>query len=298
MISDTSPELFDPEYSEFSPVSILLAPDGHLIIRVFAFISGDIEEEDIAGIVAPYLSRKGGALVNHELEGSGSQIYWELNIALRTRSRTVEYAYEIGVNVAELLAAVGSKVPKLPQAMDILMAGRASILIGQSESEWLEVKSQPYNLDSEAARIELAQDAARFANSESGGILIIGIATKRTLGGEVLSRILPFQLDLKQLRRYRDILDRRIFPPIDNLRIERVSSGSGHLLAVEVPSQREELKPFLVHGAIAGGRYEGAFISIVRRRGDGSIPVSAAAIHAWMTAGRALLRGTRGPDAM
>jgi hypothetical protein len=35
-----------------------------------------------------------------------------------------------------------------------------------------------------------------------------------------------------------------------------------------------------VHGAIAGDKTEGAFISIVRRRGEGSITISAKQIHA------------------
>jgi hypothetical protein len=62
------------------------------------------------------------------------------------------------------------------------------------------------------------------------------------------------------------------------------------LLVLHLPPQVEELKPFLVHGAIVDGRTEGAFISIVRRRGESSIPVTAAAVHASLAAGRALLR--------
>lgn len=45
-------------------------------------------------------------------------------------------------------------------------------------------------------------------------------------------------------------------------------------------------------GAIVQGRTEGAFISIVRRRGEHSVPLSPAVIHAALAAGRALLRGT------
>jgi hypothetical protein len=41
----------------------------------------------------------------------------------------------------------------------------------------------------------------------------------------------------------------------------------GMLILIDVPPQPEELKPFLVHGAIVDGRAEGAFVSIVRRRG-------------------------------
>jgi hypothetical protein len=36
---------------------------------------------------------------------------------------------------------------------------------------------------------------------------------------------------------------------------------------------------------------EGSFITIVRTRGDQSIAVRAEEIHAWLSAGRSLLRG-------
>ena len=64
---------------------------------------------------------------------------------------------------------------------------------------------------------------------------------------------------------------------------------------IDVPPQPEELKPFLVHGAIVDGRVEGTFISIVRRRGEASIPMTAPMIHAQIAAGRALLRGDTRP---
>jgi hypothetical protein len=76
--------------------------------------------------------------------------------------------------------------------------------------------------------------------------------------------------------------------------------GEPAIILVLVPPQPEELKPFLVTGAIVGDRVEGAFISIVRRRGEHSIPISAPAIHASLAAGRALLRfgvaSEHGPD--
>jgi hypothetical protein len=290
IISDDSTADFDPEYSTFSPVHLNLCDDGHLILRVFVFVSGDLDEDAIPGLVEPYLTRKRASLINYDLEGSGSQAYWELNIALRSRGRTVGNAYEIGAGVADLLYAVAAKQPNFALTLDLLLAGKVDIFLGQHESDWLEVKSQPYLLDGESSKIELAQDVARFANSEQGGILIIGFGTKRVPGGEVLNRIRPFHFTNKDVRRYRDVLDRRLFPPVDNMRIERIAFGSGYLAAICVPAQREELKPFLVQGAIVDKRCEGAFISIVRRRGEGSIPISAPAIHAWIAAGRALLR--------
>jgi hypothetical protein len=51
------------------------------------------------------------------------------------------------------------------------------------------------------------------------------------------------------------------------------------------------MQPYLVHGAIAEGKVEGAFFSIVRRRGEASITTSAQQIHAYIVAGKRFLRG-------
>ena len=84
-----------------------------------------------------------------------------------------------------------------------------------------------------------------------------------------------------------------MFPPVEGLRVEALADQhDGQLLCLFIPRQPEELKPFLVQGVIVGEKVEGAFISIVRRRGEHSIAVSPAALHAQIAAGRALLRGT------
>jgi hypothetical protein len=51
------------------------------------------------------------------------------------------------------------------------------------------------------------------------------------------------------------------------------------------------MQPYLVHGAVVGDKNEGTFFSIVRRRGEASIPTSAAQIHAYIVAGKAFLQG-------
>jgi hypothetical protein len=51
---------------------------------------------------------------------------------------------------------------------------------------------------------------------------------------------------------------------------------NGLLIVIDVPPQPEELKPFLVHGAVVDGKAEREFISIVRRQGDEAIPPLAA----------------------
>jgi hypothetical protein len=78
---------------------------------------------------------------------------------------------------------------------------------------------------------------------------------------------------------------------IENATVGAADDSGGYVMVIHVPAQPEELKPFLVHGAIVGRKVEGAFISIIRRRGEESIPVRPESIHSTLAAGRALLRG-------
>ncbi|WP_132047095.1 hypothetical protein [Curtobacterium sp. PhB136] len=93
--------------------------------------------------------------------------------------------------------------------------------------------------------------------------------------------------------RYSGILDRHLYPLPTGLRFNIVPLPNGKsVVAVDVPPQQETQKPFLVHGAIrADGEVEGAFVSIVQRRGEASVPITAPMSHTTLAAGRARLRG-------
>jgi hypothetical protein len=106
----------------------------------------------------------------------------------------------------------------------------------------------------------------------------------------VIAKVTPVSHDPRIVRKYQQILEHHLYPPVDGLQIEALAGSDGDLVLVDIPPQPEDLKPFLVHGAVVDGKTEGAFISIVRRRGDSSIPTTAAMIHTTLAAGRALLR--------
>lgn len=92
-------------------------------------------------------------------------------------------------------------------------------------------------------------------------------------------------------RRYLQALHQHLYPPPTRLQVEPVKCGfEAELYLVDIPPQPEELKPFLVSGAIVDGKTRGSFIGIVSRHGDVAIPTTAAEIHATLAAGRALLR--------
>jgi hypothetical protein len=179
-------------------------------------------------------------------------------------------------------------------ALRAVQLGQLSTLIGQRESEWLEVKSSPYDYKSDkghAWKLELAKDVAQFANSSTGGLLIIGLHTKRADGFDIIDKVTSFPYSGTRIQSYRDIIRDRVHPVISGLELDAVRDGSLCIVYIFIPPQVEESKPYLVVGALVDDVYEAQGITIVRRHGDASIPVTAKEIHATIVAGRALLRG-------
>jgi hypothetical protein len=179
-------------------------------------------------------------------------------------------------------------------ARRMLTYGHTEYLLRQTEASWLEVKSRGYNCDEQAQQIELAQDVARFANGDGPGLLVLGYRTKRVDGRDLIVKHCPQPIGRAACERYRAIIDQRVFPPVHGLTVDHIPHQDGATVVITIPNQAEADRPFLVHGAMVDGRHEGAFISIVRRRGEHSIPVSPMAIHAALAAGRRVLRGEVG----
>ncbi|MEU9425403.1 ATP-binding protein [Streptomyces sp. NPDC048342] len=220
----------------------------------------------------------------------------EIRILPSLRGRSLQDLFNIGKDVASLLDSLQGGSLTRERVIDLLRGGHAKILIGQPEGPWLDVKSAHYDLSKSSGKISLAQAVARFANAEHGGIVVVGMRGKKVPGGEEIRDICPVPHELGIERKYQVALEQHLFPPPEYLEIETVDMPGGMLVLVHIPPQPEELKPFLVNGAIVDGAVEGAFISIVRRRGESSIPITAAAIHATLAAGRALLRRGQLPN--
>lgn len=139
---------------------------------------------------------------------------------------------------------------------------------------------------------ELAQDVARFANGDRDAILLVGFKEKKDGKTSRLDRPAPVPFDAIDPDQHRSVIDARVVPPVDGLLVEQIDMGNHQgLLLISVPPQPREMQPYLVHGVVVGDKTEGTFFSIVRRRGEASIPTSAAQIHAYIVAGKAFRQG-------
>lgn len=242
--------------------------------------------------VGPLLQRVKFTLVDAEPDSyDDTPFHHTLYFSVPTRKKSLRDIYTVAEQISTLFDAAETGALSRETALDLLRAGHAPLLIGHPESDWLDVKSDHYDLSTDRGKISLASAVARFCNAEVGGIVLVGMDTKRIPGGELIKSVRPVPIDVRTIRRYRQAIENRLFPFPYAMQLETVETSAGEgLVIVSVPPQDEELKPFLVHGAIVDGRVEGAYISIVRRSGEDSIPISAQQIHSTLAAGRALLR--------
>jgi len=285
----------DIEEGLLGPVSFLLR-DNKLVMSIIYSSDLYVDEGQLSQhvniMLAELLKRNRMWLLSVKNDEYTKTAPWlmEIEIGFHSRTRNMASLFNVGLDMLALLDAIDSGNLNQERVADLLRAGRASALIGQSECQWLEVKRQHYDLTATVGKIHLAQAVARFANAQQGGLLVIGLSTKRKLDDDVIVKVTPVVHDARIVQKYHNVLRHHLYPPIDGLQIEAIGVDGGDLILVRIPPQPEESKPFLVHGAIVDGSTEGAFVSIVKRHGDSSIPVTAPMIHSTLVAGRALLR--------
>ncbi|PPK63523.1 hypothetical protein V5P93_000422 [Actinokineospora auranticolor] len=218
---------------------------------------------------------------------------WEYRIELGHLGSTVgELAacLKRAISLISIPGDGGYDAPRISEITHHLNADNLDYLIGLAENHCLEFKMRA-DLSSEAGRIEMAQDVARFANAEHSALLIIGVRTERLNGVDTAEKLTPVDPKVNSPQRYRAILDARIYPPVRGLQVaQKQVDPERCIVVITIPLQRDQDRPFLVHGAVVDGKVEGSFFSIVRRHDEASIPITAREVHAMMSAGYRLLR--------
>ncbi|WP_146604039.1 hypothetical protein [Micromonospora deserti] len=265
---------------------------GRIVLEYLIYgLTESMEDEEFEFRIAGMLDRWGFSILSHLPAGEGWSVALHIPGDYLTLADLSRFVDEL-CTVAFIPVPVGGDLRSRQIARGLLLAGRPEALVGMAECAWMDAKSQGYDLDSEIGRIELARDVARFANSEAGGFVALGLRTRRRGGRDVIVKTSLLEPDDRTPERYRSVIDARVYPAVRGLFIEQILVGDRAAIIIDVPSQAEHDKPFLVHGAIVEGRAEGSFISIVRRRGEESINIAPAAIHAMLVSGRRALEGS------
>jgi hypothetical protein len=296
-VSDDSPEHFG-EDSVVRSTGIGLEA-GKLVIQASVMsIERPPSQEVLTAPLVPLLRRRRAAVTHVEAyETSG---YWVamVSVAWSPQGARVRDALDFADDVEALLGAgLGGEIT-LPIALDLVRASRSELLIGMRESDWLEVKRAPYRLDEPAEEIELAKDVAAMANS-GGGMILLGVKSKKLPEHEEIHAINRCRLADVSPRRYRNLIHRRVYPEVRGFDVELIADGSVGMgvVLLTIPAQDEGHKPFVVHGALVGGKVRGAFIGIPRRVGDDTVFIDPQTLHARLRAGVRALADTGGTEA-
>ncbi|WP_439427068.1 AlbA family DNA-binding domain-containing protein [Micromonospora sp. LA-10] len=260
---------------------------------------GHPAREDESGAVAAI-----GPLLQAN-EGELLEINWNVNgfdgpyIDLKARfprDRTIGQIVALSF-IFDSLIAYGSVTPGSPDgAFALVTAGMPDALLGQPESQWLEVKQKGYGLQNDRQKHELALDLAAFANCDDGGLIVIGLATSKDPGGQdtisAANGCAPGSLNVDS---YAEVVKNRVVPAIEGLNIRVVAHKGRHFLAALVPPQPQQFKPFLVRGGlVSADRVSGAAFTIPQRVGSEKWNMSAEAVHSQLVAARLALRKTDG----
>lgn len=159
----------------------------------------------------------------------------------------------------------------------IIASGDFDLLIGKIENNFFDCKNQPYNLKNEYSKRELAKDVSSFANLNGGYILIGPNAEKsETHFGDEVTKISLLCQNIVDPNQYKSVIKNWIYPDeIQGIKIywEKSKNNNKGIIVIEIPTQKESLKPFLISKTIEEGKKISEIIfGYAERKGDVSEP--------------------------
>lgn len=171
----------------------------------------------------------------------------------------------------------------------IINEGNFDCLIGKIENDFFDCKKGMYDLKKDPSKRELAKDVSSFANL-GGGYILIGPQTKESKNrfGDEIERINLLNQDLVDMSQYFNIIRDWIYPEIEGLKIEWKPSKNDKnkgILVIQVPSQKEISKPFLVKKLAESRKHSEIIFGYIERKGDKNDPKKIQDIHKIMRDG-------------
>lgn len=183
------------------------------------------------------------------------------------------------------------------QAVSILKSGDFDQFLGAIEDDFLEYKAEPYRLDDEHQKHELAKDVSALANAK-GGVIIIGAQTERdaTHATDTIIKIRSFASTLIRVSQYEGVVQTWVYPPIKQLEIKWFPSSADAslgLVGIIVPEQDALWRPFLMTRSIEpSGRISTNLFGYAERGNGKSVPMSAQQLHTILRDGYRVGTGT------
>src|ERR1700693_126307 len=165
------------------------------------------------------------------------------------------------------------KIIQLAEIISILESGDFDRLIGGVENEHLECKREPYKLDQEIEKMELAKDISALANAD-GGVILIGVITEKdpTVAGDVIRRCGCFAEGFLDFDKYAKVIADWVIPSIPRLEFKwhpTAKNPDEGIVSISVPQSISQSRPFIVGKVVADtGNISGSYIGFFERKRD------------------------------
>ncbi len=176
------------------------------------------------------------------------------------------------------------------EVWSILEAGDFDQLVGVAEDDRVEAKGQPYDLDSDAGKRELAKDLSAFANAR-GGVLVIGAHTDKdpAHATDVIVEVRPIPTDRADPSRYQHIVADWTYPPIaPEVRWFPLPADAGRgLIGIQVEAADAARRPVLLRKPTADedGKAVTTMFGYAERAQDRAPPMGIHEIHSLLQGG-------------
>ena len=167
-----------------------------------------------------------------------------------------------------------------------LRAGVPADLLGLAECGWLDVKAGVYRLDDPAKALELAKDVAAFANTGTGGMILVGYTTRKDYDREIIDEVRPVRRALVDLDRYRKLIRERVIPAPRGFSVDFVHTDpETGILVIDVPAQPVALLPYVVPGPAGTATPSGLSVAVPVREADATVWLPQPEIQRMLAAG-------------
>ena len=143
-----------------------------------------------------------------------------------------------------------------------------------------------YRLDDPAKALELAKDVAAFANTGTGGMILVGYTTRKDYDREIVDEIRPVRRALVDLDRYRKLIRERVIPAPRGFSVDFVHTDpESGILVIDVPVQPVAMLPHVVPGPAGTAGPSRLSVAVPVREADATVWLPQPEIQRLLAAG-------------
>jgi len=132
----------------------------------------------------------------------------------------------------------------------------------------------------------LVKDVAAFANTGTGGMILVGYSTRKEHDEEILDEVRPVLRALVDLDRYRKLIRERVIPAPRGFSVDFIhTDAESGILVIDVPVQPVTLLPYVVPGPAGTAGPSRLSVAVPVREADATVWLPQTEIQRLLAAG-------------